>query len=120
MIEINLLPHRRARRVADLRENAGLLVLGLVLLLGGIGFVDASVERAAERKQAAVRQLRASIEDFKPQQLQVAAFKKTKKDLQVKLDVIEGLASARTGPLRLMEEVSSFSGPANWRIIDSF
>lgn len=114
MIQINLMPHRRARRVADLRENAGLLVLGLVLLFGGIGFVDASVDQEAARREASVRQLRASIEAFKPQQRQVASFKKKKKDLQVKLDVIEGLGSARTGPLRLMEEVSSRTPERLW------
>lgn len=114
MIQINLLPHRRARRVADLRANAGLLVLGLILLFGGIGFVDASVDQEAARSEASVRQLRASIEAFKPQQRQVASFKKTKKDLQVKLDVIEGLGSARTGPLRLLEEVSSRTPDRLW------
>lgn len=114
MIQINLLPHRRARRVADLRENAGLLILGLVLLFGAIGFVDASVDREATRREASVRQLKANIEEFKPQQRQVASFKKKKKDLQVKLDVIAGLGTARTGPLRLLEEVSSRTPERLW------
>ena len=64
MIEINLLPHRRAKRVADLRESVGLLVLGLVLLVGGISFFDARIEQRIERKQSSVRQLQVSIERF--------------------------------------------------------
>ena len=114
MIEINLLPHRRAKRVADLRESLGLLVLGLVLLLGGISFFDSRIESRIERKQASVRQLRANIEQFKPQQRQVAAFKEKKKDLGMKLDVIQGLDDARTGPLKLMEEVSSRTPERLW------
>ena len=31
MIEINLLPHREAKRVADLRESIALLILGLLV-----------------------------------------------------------------------------------------
>ena len=34
MIEINLLPHREAKRVADLRENVAVLMLGLVVIAG--------------------------------------------------------------------------------------
>ena len=114
MMEINLLPHRRAKRVAELRESAGFLVLGLVLLFGAVAFVDASLEDRIGRKQTAVRQLQASIQEFKPQQQQVDAFKQKKQDLLVKLDVIEGLDSARTGPLRLMEEVSSRTPERLW------
>ena len=106
MIEINLLPHREAKRVADVRDSVGLLLLGLVLVMGGVWFVDSGVTRDIEKTEASVRQLKANIEKFKPQQAQVAAFKAKKKQLQVKLDVIHGLDRARTGPLRLMDEIS--------------
>ena len=106
MIEINLLPHREAKRVADVRDSVGLLLLGLVLVMGGVWFVDSGVTRDIEKTETSVRQLKANIEEFKPQQAQVAAFKAKKKQLQVKLDVIHGLDLARRGPLRLMDEIS--------------
>ena len=34
MIEINLLPHREAKRAADLRESIALLILGLLVIAG--------------------------------------------------------------------------------------
>ena len=114
MIEINLLPHREAKRVADLRDTAGLLVLGLVLVFGGIGFVDSGITATIEKNEASVRQLKANIEKFKPQQEQVAQFKAKKKQLQVKLDVIHGLDRARSGPLRLMDEISSRTPERLW------
>ena len=40
MIEINLLPHREARRIADLRQNALQFVLGLVIIGGAIFFIE--------------------------------------------------------------------------------
>ena len=106
MIEINLLPHREARRVADLRETVALLVLGLIVVGGGIWYTDKALDDEMARAEASVRQLKANIEQYRPQELQVAAFKKKKQRLQVKLDVIKGLDLARSGPLRLMDELS--------------
>ena len=106
MIEINLLPHREARRVADVRDSVGLLALGLVVVVGAMWFMEQGVKADIAKNEASVRQLKANIEKFKPQEQQVAVFKKQKKRLQVKLDVIEGLDIARSGPLRLMDEIS--------------
>ena len=39
MIEINLLPHRESRRIADLRQTVAILFLGLVVAGGAIFFV---------------------------------------------------------------------------------
>jgi len=114
MIEINLLPHREARRVADLRDSVGLLVLGLVVVMGGIWFFSNGIENEIEKTEVSVRQLKANIEKFKPEQAKVAAFKKKKKQLQVKLDVIHGLDRARSGPLRLMDEISNRTPERLW------
>lgn len=114
MIEINLLPHREARRAADVRDSIGLLLLGLVLVMGGIWFFDSGISQDIARNEASVRQLEASIAKFEPQQAAVAAFKAKKEQLQVKLDVIHGLDRARSGPLRLMDEVSSRTPERLW------
>jgi len=114
MIEINLLPHREAKRAADLRETIAILLLGLVLVGGAIWWVDKNAQEDIASAQAAVRQLKANIEQFKPQEKQVAAFKKKKQQLQVKLDVIHGLDRARSGPLRLMDELSKSAPERLW------
>jgi type IV pilus assembly protein PilN len=114
MIEINLLPHREAKRVADLRDSVGLLVLGLVLVMGGIWFAESGIKAEIAKNEASVRQLKANIQKFKPQQEQVARFKDKKKQLQVKLDVIHGLDRARSGPLRLMDEISTRTPERLW------
>jgi len=114
MIEINLLPHRQAKRVADLRDSVGLLVLGLVIVGGGVWIVDSDIKQEIEKNASSVRQLKANIEKFKPQQAQVAAFKEKKKQLEAKLDVIDGLDRARRGPLRLMDEVAARTPERLW------
>lgn len=114
MIEINLLPHRESRRLADLRQSVALLALGLVIAGGGIFFVSSSVNADLERAKTNARQLEAAIEQFKPQQEQVAKFKKQRKRLEEKLDVIKRLEKARTGPVRLFDEIANLTPDRLW------
>ena len=114
MIEINLLPHRESRRIADLRQTVAILFLGLVVAFGGIFFVARDLSADLERAETNVRQLEAAIEQFKPQQVQVAKFKKQRKRLEDKIDVIKGLERARTGPVRLFDELSNLTPDRLW------
>jgi len=107
MMEINLLPHREARRAADLRETVAVLFLGLVMVGGGIFFTDKSVKSDLSNAKANVAQLEADIERYKPQQELVQRFKKQKKQLQNKLNIIESLEHARNGPVRILDELSN-------------
>jgi type IV pilus assembly protein PilN len=106
-MEINLLPHREARRAADLRESVAVLVLGLVLVGGGIFFTNQHMKSSIAQAEANVTQLQADIARFEPQQKKVMRFKKQKKQLQDKLDVIDSLEQARNGPVRVLDELSS-------------
>ncbi len=114
MIEINLLPHREARRAADLRQTAGILVLGLVLVCGGIAMVDRGIDRDISDAEATVRQLEADIARYKPEQEQVEKFKAKRSELEDKLDVIKGLDRARSGPVRIMDELSKSTPDRLW------
>ena len=66
MIEINLLPHREARRVADLRETVAVLALGLILVGAGIYFANKDVNNELVRAQNMVRQLESDIARYRP------------------------------------------------------
>ena len=114
MIEINLLPHREARRAADLRQTAGLLVLGLVLVGGVIAVVDSGIEKNVARMEATVRQLEADIARYKPEEEQVKVFKAKRSELEDKIDVIKGLDRARSGPVRIMDELSKSTPDRLW------
>lgn len=114
MIEINLLPHREAKRKADIRDTVGVLLLGLVLLGGGVLWMNNSVNSEIASAEASVRQLKSNIEQYKPQQKQVKKYKKKKERLQVKLDVIESLDQARSGPVRLLDELAMRTPERLW------
>ena len=115
MIEINLLPHREAKRVADLRQTAGMLALGLVLVFGVIAMVDRAQDAALEKAGATIRQLETDIARYKPEQDKVQAFKAKRIQLEDKIDVIRGLDRARSGPVRIMDELSRNTPERRWR-----
>lgn len=106
-MEINLLPHREARRAADLRETVAVLVLGLVLIAGGIFFTDKSLKSDLAMAETNVAQLQADIQRYEPQQRLVEEFKQRKSQLRNKLDIIDSLERARNGPVRILDELSS-------------
>ena len=114
MIEINLLPHREAKRVADLRENVATLVLGLVVIGGVSLFMNGSVEDEIERARLAVQQMESEIARYKPQEAKVEEFKAKKSELEDKLDVIDGLDSARTGPVRVLDQLAAHTPERLW------
>jgi type IV pilus assembly protein PilN len=114
MIEINLLPHREARRAADLRQTAGLLVLGFVVIGSVIAMVDNGIEAEVARTVATVRQLEADIARYKPEEEQVKVFKAKRSELEDKIDVIKGLDRARSGPVRIMDELSKSTPDRLW------
>jgi Tfp pilus assembly protein PilN len=97
MMKINLLPHREARRAADLRETVAVLLLGLIVICGGVFFVDKGVKSDLAMAEANVTQLQADIDRYKPQQKLVESFKKQKKQLQNKLDIIGSLETKGKG-----------------------
>lgn len=106
MMEINLLPHREARRAADLRESIALLFLGLIVVAGGMFFSHKNVHSDLDMAEAMITQLEADIQRYEPQQKLVNKFKKKKKKLQNKLDVIDSLEAARNGPVRILDELT--------------
>jgi type IV pilus assembly protein PilN len=114
MIEINLLPHREAARVADLRQTAGVLILGLVVVAGGIALVDRNIKADERAAAASVRQLEADVARYRPEEEQVAGFKKKRSELEDKIDVIKGLDRARSGPVRIMDELSKNTPERLW------
>jgi type IV pilus assembly protein PilN len=114
MLEINLLAHREAKRIAQIRESLVVLLLGLVAVGLGVIFVDGRVEGQIAAAQATVRQLEAEIEKYRPQEEQVAVFKRRKAELEGKLEVIKELDRARTGPVMMFDELADNTPDRLW------
>jgi type IV pilus assembly protein PilN len=114
MIDINLLPVREARRKADVRQLGMQVLLALILGTASIGFVHSHVVSRISETEERIRQMEADIKQFQPQLDQVAAFRKKKASLEKKIEVIEDLDRARTGPVRVMSELATHMPDRVW------
>jgi type IV pilus assembly protein PilN len=114
MIEINLLPVREAKRRADVRQQVMQVLLVLLLLGAGIGYVHSHIASQIENSQRRIRQMESDIQQFQPQLDQVAAFRKKKANLEKKIDIIDGLDRARRGPVRMLDELASHAPERLW------
>jgi len=114
MLEINLLPVREARRKADIRQQLMQLLLVLLLTAGAIGFWHSRVAEQISMSEIRVSQMQNDIQQFKPQLDQVAAFKLKKARLEKKIDVIDGLDRARSGPVHVLAELAARTPERLW------
>ena len=114
MLEINLLPVREARRAADLRQYAMQLVLAVLVVGGGVLLVHSRIVEQTQTANARVHQMQRDIDQFKPQIEQVAKFRKKKAKLEKKIDVIDELDRARSGPVRVLDEIASRAPGRLW------
>jgi type IV pilus assembly protein PilN len=114
MLEINLLPVREARRKADIRQQLMQLLLVLLLTAGAIGFWHSRVTEQISESEVRISQMQNDIQQFKPQLEQVAAFKLKKARLEKKIDVIDGLDRARSGPVHVLAELAARTPDRLW------
>ena len=114
MLEINLLPVREARRKADIRQQLMQLMFVLLLTVGAIGFWHSRVADQISMSEIRVSQMQNDIKQFKPQLDQVAAFKIKKARLEKKIDVIDGLDKARSGPVHVLAELAARTPERLW------
>jgi type IV pilus assembly protein PilN len=114
MIEINLLPVREEKRKADVRQFAAMLgaaFAGSVLLAGAV-HTKLVADVVSTRGQLAT--LQKQIDAFGPQLEQVERYRATKQAIEAKLEVIGRLDRSRSGPLHVLDELSTNSPERLW------
>jgi type IV pilus assembly protein PilN len=114
MIRINLLPVREERRKAGARNLALIMIAGLAgsVFLSGVLHLKVLHDISSTREITANTQ--AEIDRFAPQLKQVEEFKKTKAEIEQKLNVIQGLNEARSGPVRMLDELATHTPDRIW------
>jgi type IV pilus assembly protein PilN len=116
MLEINLLPVREAKRAADLRQVLTQFALVMLLAAAAIALAHSRIKEQIALSESRVQQMQNDIDQFKPQLEQVAAYRKRKAELEKKIDVIEGLDRARTGPVRVLTELTEHTPERLWLV----
>jgi len=114
MIRINLLPVREARRKADLQQQMALLAGALIASVALSTVVHITVKARAVAAESRIASLNKQIDSFKGQLAEVDAFRKKKADTEKKLAVIQRLDKSRSGPVHVLDELSTRSPERLW------
>lgn len=114
MIKINLLPVREERRKAGARQLALSLIGTLVGVLAITGFFHWNLTNDLAEVQLAAAETKRQIDQFGPQLKQVEEYRKTKAEIEAKLEVIERLFDSRAGPVHLLDELATHAPDRLW------
>ena len=105
MIRINLLPVKAAQKKEMLKGQLMVLVLAFIVTGAICGAAYMYVVGEVEAMQTKIDQKRADISRLQKAIKEVKDFEKRQKALRAKLNVLEKLKTARTGPVYLLDNL---------------
>lgn len=106
MIKINLLRSRQEKKVGTKKEVAVLILAG-VLLLMLLSLIQWRIDKEKENIIAQISDAREKITYFKSLTTEVNKAKETQKVLQDKLNIINSLRNEKSGPAKILDELST-------------
>lgn len=114
MIRINLLPVRAEKKRESLRQHT-LVAVGCVLVLAAvIGSVHLMLVGDVSDMRTRIAQTKAEISRLQAVIGEVKEFKKKKKDLEDKIQVIAQLEQRQRGPVRVLHELAKIIPDKVW------
>ncbi|MBN8554236.1 MAG: PilN domain-containing protein [Deltaproteobacteria bacterium] len=114
MIRINLLPVPKARKSEALIAQSvmGLIILALVAI--GCYFVAASKQAEIAQLNKQIQEKQRDINDLKAKVGEVEKFKRQAQVLEEQLGVIRSLEKGRSGPVKMMDELTDLTPRRLW------
>ena len=107
MIRINLLPVRVSKREAVVRRELALGALGLTAMILVMGSFQILLKGQVGDVLAENTQIQHDIDILKAEVDRVDEVDELRQELQRKLDVIATLKRSKTGPVHMLDEISS-------------
>ena len=106
MIRINLLPVREKKRKESTRRMLSILFLSLGLTAVVLIFFHLSLSSQINQVQDQIKSYNEEIKRLKVDTRDVDKFKAEKEDLQRRLNIIYLLQRAKTGPVRVLDDLA--------------
>ncbi len=106
MIRINLLPFRAARKKENIRRQVSIFVLSLIFVLTLMAYFWLNFNNTIAALKTERDQKQAKLDSFADVLEQIKEIEKKIAQLQRKLDAIRGLEESKTGPVKLLDEIS--------------
>jgi len=107
MIKFNLFPFRTARIKENIRRQVTIYILSIIFLTlaSSYFYLDLNGKVKSLRNKQDVKQK--ELDSFKDTNVKIAALKKTIADAEVKFKTIQRLEKAKTGPVRLLDDIAT-------------
>ena len=106
MIKINLLLARKEKKKLGIRKEFIILILSIVLLVVILGVIHYLLDKEKSDTQAKISQTKKEIAYYKSLTTEVLKAKEAQKVLQDKLNVINSLRKEKSGPAKVLDELS--------------
>lgn len=116
MIRINLLPVREKKKRESTRKMFSFLILSLALVAVVIAFFHLSLSSQINEVQRQITAYNEEIKRLKIDTKDVDKFKAEKEDLQRRLNIIYTLQRAKTGPVRVLDDLATFLPAKLWLV----
>jgi type IV pilus assembly protein PilN len=107
MIKINLLPFRAAKKRENIRRQVSIFLLSLIFFIALIGYAFFNLNNKISALKAEQTQLKGELAKYSKTTKRIKEIQKRIKEANEKLKVIKGLEKKKTGPVRLLGEISS-------------
>nr|WP_320050604.1 PilN domain-containing protein [uncultured Desulfuromonas sp.] len=107
MIRINLLPVKAAQKKEQLRNQVIVAVLALVIVVAGCLFVEMTIQSDIKTVKADIAKNKEEIKSLQKKIGEVNKFKALQEELKNKLEVLQTLKDAKSGPVHLMDDLIS-------------
>jgi len=107
MIKINLLPYRAARKKEIITRQIVIGALPLLITCMIIGFFWWSINSSNTETQRQIDDLKDKIKQSSLKMKDIETFKAQKEMLAKKLEIISSLDKNKTGPVRMLDALSS-------------
>lgn len=106
MIRINLLPFRAARKRENIKRQITVYILSVILLLVAMVYAFLQLDTHLSELQAKEKDLRADLAKYEDTIKRINEMTKQIALIEKKLEVIRSLERRKTGPVRLLDEIS--------------
>jgi len=106
MIKINLLQVRKDKKKIGVRKEIVVFVAALILLLVGLFAVQWKINADKEELLVQISNTKKEITYYKSLTTEVNKAKEAQKSLQEKLDIINSLRKEKSGPAKVLDELS--------------
>lgn len=107
MIRINLLPVKAAQKKEQLRNQFIVAAAALVVIIVGCVGMQMSIQSDIDTVKAEISKNRSEIQSLQKKIGEVNKFKALQEELKNKLDVLDALKKAKSGPVHLMDDLIS-------------